>query len=112
MGILSFFARRRNARLVAQRAEEVAGRSGAAVLDRVRRRATSMRLAEARGYVRSRALEIVHREMAAVQSGLPKLDTALQTEIISRATEAVVTYVMAEIRNVPNIGRPARRKAA
>ena len=112
MGIWSFFAQRRTARMVAQLAEEVASRSTGVVLDRVRRRATTMRIAEARGYVRSRALEIVHREMAAIHKGPLKLDPAVQTEIIGKATEAVVVHVMAELRSVPKAARPAQRRAA
>ena len=69
MGIFSFWTRRRTAKLIANQAAEVAHRSQAIVLDRVRRRATTMRIAEARGYVRSRALDIVHRELAAVHDG-------------------------------------------
>jgi hypothetical protein len=112
MGILSFLKRRRNARYAARAAKEVAERSYAAVLGRVRRRATTMRTAEARGYVRSRSLEIVHRELAAVHNGHIKLDPAIQTEIISQATEAVVVRVLAELRSVPKAGKPDRRQAA
>lgn len=109
MGIWSFFTQRRHARMVTQTAEEVAGRSHAAVLDRVRRRAGTMRVSEARGYVRSRALDIVHRELAAVHNGRITLDPATQTDVISQATEAVVVRVMAELRNVPKAVRPDKR---
>jgi len=115
MGILSFFTQRRNARLATQAAAEVAERSYTAVLGRVRRRAATMRLSEARGYVRSRALEIVHRELAAVHKGHIKLDPAVQTDIISRATEAVVVRVLAELRSVPKAApqaTPKHRRAA
>ena len=111
MGILSFFTQRRNARLAAQAAAEVAQRSYTAVLGRVRRRAATMRLSEARGYVRSRALEIVHRELAAVHKGHISLDPAVQTDIISRATEAVVVRVLAELRSVPKAAPKAAPQA-
>jgi hypothetical protein len=71
-----------------------------------------MRLAEARGYVRARALEIVHRELATVQKGQSKLDAALQTEIVSQATEAVVLRVMAELRGSKSAHTEQRRAAA
>lgn len=118
MGILSFFARRRTRRYVAQSATEVAQRSYAAVLDRVRRRAATMRIAEARGYVRSRALDIVHRELALVHQGHIKLEPTVQTEIIGQATEMVVIRVLAELRSVPKAaakpaaGKPAQKRAA
>jgi hypothetical protein len=112
MGILSFFANRRKARLVAETAREVAARSHAAVLDRVRRRAATMRVAEARGYVRSRALDIVHRELAAMHNGRITVDPPTQTRIISQATEAVVVGVMAELGSVPKSARPGKRQAA
>ena len=111
MGILSFLARRRAARYAARAANEVAERSYAAVLGRVRRRATTMRIAEARGYVRARALEIVHRELAAVHQGKIKLEPAVQTDIISQATEAVVVRVLAELRSVPKAAKPGRHAA-
>jgi len=112
MGILSFFTRRRQARIIAQAAGEIAARSHEAVLSRVKRRATTMRVAEARGYVRSRSLEIVHRELAAVHNGRIPFDPATQTAIISQATEAVVIRVLAEMRAVPQAARPAQRRAA
>ncbi len=112
MGIWNFFSRRRNDRIAAKAAAEVAGRSYAAVLDRVKRRAKTMRVSEARGYVRSRALDIVHRELAAVHHGRITLDPTLQTAIISKATDAVVAQVLAELRSVPKAAKPAERRAA
>lgn len=112
MGIFSFFARRKTARKAAQLAHEVAQRSFSPVLDRVRRRAATMRIAEAKGYVRARSLEIVHRELAALQKGREKLDPAVQTDVVSQATEAVIVRVMAELRSVPKAARPEGRKAA
>jgi hypothetical protein len=112
MGIFSFWTRRRNAKLIAHQAQEVARRSQPTVLDRVRRRATTMRIAEARGYVRSRALEIVHRELAAVHQGRIPLEPEQQTQVISQATEAVVAAVLAELRSVPKAAKPSGKRAA
>ncbi len=112
MGIWNFFSRWRNARKAGAIGSEVAQRSVGPVLGRVRRRTATMRVAEARGYVRARALEIVHRELAARQKGREKLDPALQTQIVSQATESVVVRVMAELRSVPKATRPAPRRAA
>ncbi len=112
MGIWSFFTRRRQARRIAQAATEVAQRSYGPVMDRVRRRAGTMRIAEARGYVRSRSLDIVHRELAAIHGGKIPLDPATQTMIISRATETVVAGILAELRSVPKAVKSAERKAA
>jgi hypothetical protein len=116
MGIFSFFARRRRAHLIDQSAADVAQRSYKAVMDRVRRRATTMRVAEARGYVRSRSLDIVHRELAAMHNGKIPLDPATQTQIISRATESLVASILAELRSVPVAAKQpdktTRRKAA
>jgi hypothetical protein len=112
MGIFSFLARRRNARLVTETAADVAQRSYRPVMDRVRRRASTMRTAEARGYVRSRALDIVHRELAAIYRGKIPLDPATQTEIISRATDTVVASALAELRSVPKAAVKPNRRAA
>jgi hypothetical protein len=96
---------------VAQAAAEVAKRSHGPVVERVRRRASTMRIAEARGYVRSRALDIVHRELAAMHNGRIPLDPATQAQIIGQATEAVVSGVLAELRSVPQSAQ-GKRKAA
>lgn len=112
MGIFDFFSRRRDARIATKAAAEVAQRSYGVVLDRVKRRAKTMRIAEARGYVRSRALDIVHRELAAVHNGRIPLTPALQTTIISKATDTVVAQVLAELRSVPKAVKPADRRAA
>jgi hypothetical protein len=112
MGFWNFLSRRRNARKAARMAAEVADRSVAPVLGRVKRRAATMRVSEARGYVRARSLEIVHRELAVLQKGQAKLDPALQTEIVGQASEAVVTRVMAELRSVPKAASGEQRRAA
>jgi hypothetical protein len=112
MGIWSFLERRRTARKAAMLSSEIAQRSVAPVLGRVKRRAATMRNAEARGYVRARSLEIVHRELAALQKGREKLAPALATEIVSLATEAVIVRVLAELRSVPAEVRPPQRRAA
>ncbi len=112
MGIFNYFARRRTARLIEQTANEVAQRSYEPVITRVRRRASSMRVSEARGYVKSRSLDIVHRELAAIHNGQIALDPATQTQIISRATESVAASVLAELRSVPPAAKPAKRRAA
>jgi hypothetical protein len=112
MGIWSFLERRRTARKAAMISSEVAQRSVAPVLGRVRRRVATMRNAEARGYVRARSLEIVHRELAAWQKGREKLAPALTTEIVSLATEAVIVRVLAELRSAPAEARSAERRAA
>jgi hypothetical protein len=111
MGLWNFLTRRLNARYARRAAEGVADRSYPTVLDRVRRRAATMRIAEARGYVRSRALEIVHRELAAIHNGRIPLEPAVQTEIISLATDAVVVRVLAELRPATK-SQPTKRKAA
>jgi hypothetical protein len=112
MGIWSFFSRRRNARKAALISGEVAQRSVGPVLTRVRRRAATMRIAEAKGYVRARALEIVHRELGAVQKGREKLEPAMQTEIVSLATEAVIVRVMAELRSSEQSKTATQKRAA
>jgi hypothetical protein len=112
MGIFGFLARRRTARTVEQSAAEVARRSYQPVMDRVRRRASAMRIAEARGYVRARSLDIVHRELSALHGGKIPHDPATQTQIISRATDAVVASVLAGLRSVPQSAKTSTRKAA
>jgi len=112
MGIWNYFERRRTARKAAMISSEVAQRSVAPVLGRVKRRAASMRISEAKGYVRARSLELVHRELAIVQKGREKLDPALQTEIVSKAVETVVQQVMAELKSMPTAAKTETRRAA
>jgi hypothetical protein len=112
MGIWNFISRRRTARKAARISSEVAQRAVGPVLGRVKRRAATMRVSEAKGYVRARSLELVHRELAAVQKGREKLDPALQTEIVSQATEAVVVRVLAELRSNQAPAQSSTRRAA
>lgn len=112
MGIFGFWSRWRDARLVTQAAEEVARRSQPAVMERVRRRAGTMRIAEARGYVRSRALDIVHRELSAMHNGRIPLDPPQQTAIISQATETIVAAILSELRSVPKAAKLSSKRAA
>ena len=113
MGIWSFLTQSRHARFVARLASEIAQRSYSPVSDRVRRRATTMRIAEARGYVRSRALEIIHRELASLRQEHKIADAAVREEIAAQASELLVVRILAELRSVPkDAARPTRRQAA
>ena len=48
-----------------------------------------------------------------MQKGHAKLDPALQTEIVSQATEAVIVRVMAELRNSPaEVQKPKQDRRA
>ncbi len=112
MGIFTFVTRRHSDRLIAQEAAEVASRSYGPVMARVGRRASAMRVAEGRGYVRARALHIVHRELAALHENRIPHDPDIQTRIISRATDSVVASALAELRSVPRAAKPVHRRAA
>ena len=72
----------RTARLQARLANEIAQRSRAEVWNRIEHRASTMRLAEARGYMRARAAEAIHREVGDA-AGVPGRTRILGQKISS-----------------------------
>src|ERR1051325_6503225 len=101
----------RTGRLQARLANEIAQRSRAEVWQRVEHRARTMRLAEARGYMRARAAEIIHREVdhaLACQHGHASLN---REQILNQSTDLVVTLLFRDLLHVPPRFRPLRLAA-
>ena len=101
MGLTSFLRSPRK-KQIARLADEVASRSFTAVWERIERRAPSMRLSEARGYVRARAAHAVSRELNYVLSACDDATVAdLAEEVRFAAMHHVVRLVFRDLVNLP-----------
>jgi hypothetical protein len=92
-------------------AENLAEQGLQAVVKRSLSRAAGMRLSEARGYIRARAAQVIHES---VDQELQKRSAAhahYRSEIIERATEAVVSLTIRELVTHPVEHRRATRAA-
>jgi hypothetical protein len=92
-------------------AARVAHDSHRAVWSRVSHRVLSMRLNEARGYVRARAAHSIQAEVESLVSRNPQLGGKAQQEIVARATDHVVGLVIRDVLVMP-AQTAARRRAA
>lgn len=90
-------------------AARIAPRCHAAVWARVERRAPSMRLSEARGYIRARAAAVVHAQVNA-ELNHTRRDVS-RADLMSLATDKVVTLVFRELLAVPPRQKELRRAA-
>jgi len=118
MLLTSLFGRHRRERLVADLSQQVAEGSHNAVWTKVKDRVASMRLAEARGYVRARAASPIADEADRMLGGSDPVDSAVRSQIIAvrsqiieEATDRVVTLVFRDLLNLPPRLRTVRRAA-
>jgi len=77
------------------------------VWDRVRHRVFVMDLAEARGYIRARAMAPVRHHLPAVTRGLAPLSAELRTRVSTRATDRVVQRILCDLAAGSSFGRRA-----
>jgi len=111
MNVWDLFVPGRTARLQARLANEIAQRCRVDAWRRIERRATGMRLSEARGYMRARATEVIHREVdhaLACQAGAERLDRG---QLVNQAGNLVVALLFRDLLHVPVRYRPLRRAA-
>jgi hypothetical protein len=91
-------------------ADQVAGRCRAAAWNLSHARAVGMRLAEARGYMRTKSGPVLRAEVAALAAGRPELSAALLREVFDLAGERLVKTLISDLLNF-NLARRARRVA-
>jgi hypothetical protein len=91
-------------------ASEIADCSHALVWERSHRSALAMRLPEAQGYVRARAMPVIHQQTMLALLNEDAIDRELRSELLERATRAVVDSVTHELLKSP--GRLATRRMA
>lgn len=82
-------------------AESLAEQGLPAVVQRSLHRATWMRLSEARGYIRARAAQVIHDRVDAELQHRPAAHARYRSEIIERATEAVISLTIREMVSHP-----------
>lgn len=97
---------------LAHLAAQAADRSHALVRQRVERRAATMRVSEACGYVRARAAQIIHDQVELVLASYPQHASAQRPELLALATEAVVSSVIRDLTCLPMQQRGQLRRAA
>jgi hypothetical protein len=77
------------------------------VWDRVRDHVFSMELAEARGYIRARAMAPVRQRLPLVIPGAEKMPSALRTRVAAHATDRLVQRIICELASGSSVGRRA-----
>ena len=110
MGLTNLFRSARK-KQIARLADEVAGRSFTAVWQRIERRAPSMRLSEARGYVQARAAHVISRETNYLLGRGDASLLELVEEVRTAAMNHVVRMVFRDLVNVPPRAAEQRRAA-
>ena len=108
-GFVERYARHKRAR---QLVDLVAGRSHSAVWDRVERQVVTMQLAEARGYIRARAAEVIHDHVDAEHRRRPLSPLLRKDQLISHATDRVVSLIFRDLLNLSSQQGIVRRAAA
>lgn len=77
------------------------------VWNRVRDQVFDMDLAEARGYIRARAMAPVRDRLRAVVPSSAPLSAALQARLTAHATDRVVQRILCELAAGSSVGRRA-----
>lgn len=77
------------------------------VWDRVRDHVFAMDLAEARGYIRARAMAPVRHRLLAVARGSAPLSAELRTRVSARATDRLVQRILCDLAAGSSFGRRA-----
>lgn len=103
----------RNARLVQEAAERLAARVWPWVWQRVQRRVVDMTPAEARGYIRAHASEMVRASAATIVQEHETLKEWAEESIVEQALESLVTLGQAEVvKHQRQLRREQLRRAA
>ena len=103
--------RRLSAATLQTLADRLAEQGLHAVVRRSLRRAAGMRLSEARGYIRARAAQVIHECVDRELQQLSEAHARHRSEIIERATEAVVSLTIRELVSHPAEQRRTARAA-
>ena len=103
--------RRRSNDVLGRLAAKIAHDSHRAVWGRVSHRVLSMRLNEARGYVRARAAHCIQTEVERLSQHNRDLTGRTRAELVSRATDQVVGLVIRDVLVMP-AQTAAKRRAA
>jgi hypothetical protein len=97
MGLPSFFNHWLVTDRTAEMAERVAGRSRMAVWQRVSQRLGSLGAAEARGYVRARALVVIHDETDRLIEQEGQKLVRHRQKIVDLATGAIIRMIASQL---------------
>ena len=96
---------------LADLAREVAVRCHGTVWSQVQNRAVAMRLSEARGYVRARAVGIISSEVDQMLRREAAVDLEMRDRLVEDGLRRVVTLVMRDLLHTPPRYQLLRRVA-
>ena len=109
MPLMSFIHRFRNQQRLVRVAENIATRSHDRVWQRTGIMAARMTAAEARGYIRARAVTVIHREAERHFSDQNHLPLTLRSEVMELAVESLIESIQKQLTAATH---PALRQAA
>ena len=107
MQLTTLLFRHRNQQLASELARQIARDSQPVVWDRVRGRIFEMNVAEARGYVRARAWEVLRTRTETAMAMNQRQDAALAQRILFEASERLVQRIIADLLAGSSIARRA-----
>ena len=108
MKLLSFLFRGHDAeRQLATMVRKLSEACQSDVWDRVRDHVFSMELAEARGYIRARAMAPVRNRLPAVVPNSAAMPSALRAKLTAHATDRLVQRILCELAAGSAVGRRA-----
>ena len=110
MGLFSFLDLTGSTKQLRELCAQIAPRCRAAVWDRVQHRVTTMRLSEARGYIRARSAAVIHDRVNAELAHCRAIAIS-RTELVALVTDMVVTQVFRDLITVPPVRKELRRAA-
>lgn len=116
MGLKQFLLQRLFAKQLKRLAAIVSQRSHGAVWEIVCDRCTSMSLAEARGYIRSRSARVVREELNRVVfdykvSGHRELSASARDQLFSLSIDRLVKLILSGLLNQKSQRKPIRKAA-
>ena len=112
MQLLNFLVRRRTQREIGRMANDVARRSRLAVWEQVFHKIGAMSVPEARGYVRAKAVQALHAEVAAVFDRHREWNSAQRASLLAQAKEQVFHLIMSDMMKLGSEHFTPVRKAA
>ena len=92
-------------------AVDITRRSYPTVWNRVRARVFKMSPAEARGYIRARAFEVIENEIDALMKYAPRLDSWFRLSVRDRAIEEITGLILADLSSSQRLAPSYRRVA-
>ncbi len=112
MYLLNFLTSRRTQREIARLANDVARRSRLAVWEQVYHQVGTMTAAEARGYVRARAVSALYVEVQSVFDRHQEWNSTHRASLLAQAKDKIVHLIMSDMLKLGREHFTTMRRAA